>query len=238
MKIPEYLRAGLLTVVLSCALCLGANPPQAGPSPIASSSIRIKCDSVVLAGSEIVMGIVFADTSEPVGGFNLAIEYDRGALVFDSATLGKLTQGEWEYFSSRSGLQNPADSTSSLSFIRMIAIADQQDNANKTPNPRSLVGPGEIVRLHFYVGERKEYNSKETLVRFIWTKCDDNSFSDKTGNHLYVSLNVSDADGKQLPSGADKYSGVKKSCFSSRRNPPEQRFNFTSAKMLISDIPR
>lgn len=204
------------------------------PSPtILLGTVAIRCDSVATAGGEFVVGLVFNDTTMPVAGFNLNIEYDRGALVFDSAILGSLTAGEWEHFNFRSGLIDQSDSGSSAGFIRLIALADQRDLLNKAPKPRSLVGPGELVRLYFYVSDRKDYHGASTSLRFIWTKCDDNSFSDKSGIKLYLSLDVFDATGRRLANGVDKYSGAANNCFSSKRNPPVRVFNFFSAATMI-----
>jgi len=197
------------------------------------STVAIRCDSAARAGGEFVVGLVFSDTTMPVAGFYLNIEYDRGALVFDSATLGSLTSGEWEYFSSRSGLIDQSDSGSAAGFIRLVALADQPDAENKTPKPRSLVGPGELVRIYFYVSERKEYQGRSTFLRFIWTKCDDNSFSGKGGIKLYVSRDVYDATGKRLTNGVDKYAGAANNCFSSRSNAPIREFDFRSAATVI-----
>ena len=225
----------LATALLSVTLIAeGTDQPATIQSQILPhGTVAIKCDSVAKAGGEFIVGLVFSDTTIPVAGFNLNIEYDRGALVFDSATLGSLTAGEWEYFSSRSGLIDRSDSGSAAGFIRLVALADQQDAENKTPKPRSLVGPGELVRIYFYVGERKEYQDRSTFLRFIWTKCDDNSFSDKSGTKLYVSRGVFDATGKRLTNGANKYAGVADKCLSSRRNAPVRAFDFRGAATVI-----
>ena len=196
-------------------------------------AMAIKCDSIAIAGREFIVGLVFSDTTMPVAGFNLNIEYDRGALVFDSATLGSLTLGEWEYFGSRSGLIDRSDSGSAAGFIRLVALADQQDARNKTPKPRSLVGPGELVRIYFYVSERKEYRGLSTFLRFIWTKCDDNSFSDKSGIKLYASRDVYDPTSKRLTTGVDKYAGASNNCFSSRNNAPVRVLDFRSTAAVI-----
>jgi hypothetical protein len=196
-------------------------------------TVAIRCDSVATAGEEFIVGLIFSDTTISVAGFNLNIEYDRGALVFDSATLGSLTAGEWEFFSSRSGLIDRSDSGSSAGFIRLIALADQPDSLNKAPKPRSLVGPGELVLIYFYVSDRKDYQGELTSLRFTWTKCDDNSFSDKSGIKLYLSRDVFDAADRRMANGVDKYSGAANNCFSSRRNPPIRVFDFHNAATMI-----
>jgi hypothetical protein len=226
-----FATALLLSVTL---IAEGIDQPAAEQSQaLPHSTLAIRCDSIVTAGGELIVGLVFSDTTMPVAGFNLNIEYDRGALVFDSATLGSLTAGEWEYFSSRSGLIDRSDSGGTAGFIRLVALADQQDARNKTPKPRSLVGPGELVRFYFYVSDRKEYQGRPTFLRFIWTKCDDNSFSDKSGIKLYVSRDVYDAAGKPLTNGVDKYAGATNNCFSSRNNAPVRGLDFRSAATVI-----
>ncbi|TFH64031.1 MAG: hypothetical protein E4G91_07085 [Candidatus Zixiibacteriota bacterium] len=221
----------LLSVTL---VAEGTNQPATRQSQTPPhGTMAISCDSIATAGNEFVVDLIFSDTTMPVAGFNLNIEYDRGVLVFDSATLGSLTAGEWEYFSSRSGLIDRSDSGSAAGFIRLVALADQPDAENKAPKPRSLVGPGELVRIYFYVSERKEYQGRPTFLRFIWTKCDDNSFSDRKGIKLYVSRDVYDATGKRLTNGVDKYAGAANNCFSSRRNAPVRVFDFRSAAVMI-----
>ncbi len=221
----------LLSVTL---IAEGSDQPATKQSQtLPHSTVAIRCDSVAGAGGELIVGLVFSDTTMPVAGFNLNIEYDRGALVFDSATFGSLTAGEWEYFTSRSGLIDRSDSSSAAGFIRLVALADQLDTQNKTPKPRSLVGPGELVRIYFYVSERKEYQGRSTFLRFIWTKCDDNSFSDRSGIKLYASRDVYDATGKRLINGVDKYAGPANNCFSSRNNAPMRVFDFRSAAAVI-----
>jgi hypothetical protein len=98
-----------IETLLSClatALLLSATPIAESTGQSATkqsqtppqSTVVIRCDSVAKAGGEFTVGMVFSDTTMPVAGFNLNIEYDRGVLVFDSANLGSLTAGEWEYF--------------------------------------------------------------------------------------------------------------------------------------------
>jgi hypothetical protein len=204
---------------------------QAEPYPY--GTVTIRSDSLVVPGSEIVVSIVFADTTTPVAGFNLLIQYDRGALVLDSALLGAMTAGDWEYFKSTSGPLANTDSSGSAGFIRLVALADQQDEPKKTPAPGSLIGPGELVRLHFYVSERREYQGKTTYLSFLWAKCDDNTFSDQSGLKLYASRDVYCSSGRRLVPGADKFSGAPSKCFSTRKNAPQRRIDFHSVAIAI-----
>ena len=201
--------------------------------PTLYGTVVIKCGSIVAPGSEIVVSIAFPDTTTRVAGFNLLIQYDRGALVFDSGSLGAMTAGAWEYFKATSGLLANSDSGSSAGFIRLVALADQYDEQKKSPEIGSLVGPGELVRLYFYVSERKEYLGKKSYLTFLWVKCDDNTFSDQSGLKLYASRDVYNSSGRRLVSGADKFSGAPSKCISSRKNAPQRSFDFHSGAMVI-----
>jgi hypothetical protein len=225
-------------LILLAAWCVGSNAQSdssSGNLKVENQSWRVQmvCDSVVGQGSNIVATVVLADTSLSLAGFVLSIEYDRGALVFDSAALGSLTAGEWEYFFSKAGLADDSGSVDPHGLIRLVGLADQQDVQKRTPKPRSLVGPGELVRLYFYVAERKEHLDKATDLRFVWTKCDDNSFSDKSGVILYLSREVYAPDGKRVSGGSGKYAGASGKCFSARRNAPRKYIDFYSTQMTI-----
>lgn len=223
----------LLTAALVCDA--GFNSESAFADGLLGS-VAIVADSVVRPGTPLTVAIVFTDTTVAVAGFNFYIEYDRGALVFDSAVLGGLTQGEWEYFTTRSGLLNPTDSGSASAYIRLLAIADAEDAQKRSPKPRSLVGPGELVKLFLYASDRSDYQNQSTYLRFIWGKCDDNSFSDKSGNKLYLSRDVRDSEGRILATGFDKYSGAKPACFVARPNRPntaQRVFDFRSVGIVI-----
>ena len=158
-------------------------------------------------------------------------------LVFDSASLGKLTKGEWEYFNSKAIPHKSTDTSSTLSSIRLVAIANSSDPDNKFPSARSQVGPGELARLYFYVGEKKSFHGKNTQLNFLWTKCDDNSFCDETGNNLYLSHKVISAEGADLKSPSDPHAGASAKCFQkrpNRPNPTARIFDFRDVKILIN----
>ncbi len=193
--------------------------------------VELRADSTVTAGSVFVVSVFLVDTVNIIGGFDLQIEFDYGALVFDSAVLGSHTKGNWEYFMARSALLKPEDSASTAGFIRLLAIADEQDAANKHPDPLSLVGPGEIARLYLYASERKEYSGTSTDLKFLWNKCSDNSFSDPSGNRLLLADIVFDGGGKRV--SVDRYSGPAMKCFSTGYNAPRRAFTFANLTMKI-----
>lgn len=197
----------------------------------ASNALELRGDSVVTAGGEFTVSLYLTDSLRIVGGFNFYIEYDYGALVLDSAVLGSHVAKQWEYFTSRSGRIEDSDTGSAKGFVRLVAIADSHDSANAHPNPASLKGPGEFVKLHFYASEHKKYAGQLTTLRFLWSKCSDNSFSDPSGNKLMVASTVVDhlGNAETLP----EYSGPDSTCFRSRHNTPTREFELRNHAFRI-----
>ncbi len=195
-------------------------------------SVELRGDTAVAPGAAFEVSLYLTDSTNMIGGFNLLIEFDYGALVLDSAVLGKHTSGQWEYFTFRSALLDPKNEKSSAAYIRLLAIADNQDAGNKHPDSSSLVGPGEIARLYLYSTERKDYQGKKTELKFLWEKCADNTFSDKSGNRLMLAAAVIGADGKAIT--AERYKGPVASCFASKYNPPTPSFTYLNHSIRIN----
>ncbi|MGB5106004.1 MAG: hypothetical protein WBP42_04740, partial [Candidatus Zixiibacteriota bacterium] len=189
----------LMFVLIAPAISLFAETAPQMPT------VELRGDSAVAGGGTFTVSIFLTDSSKTIGGFDFLIEFDNGAIVFDSATYGAHTAGQWEYFTSRSALLAPENSTSTAAFMRVLGIADNQDAAKKHPDPKSLVGPGELVRLYLYATDRKEYVGKVSELRFLWNKCSDNSISDLTGNQLLLAAKVTDASGILIT--AERYAG-------------------------------
>ncbi len=215
-----------MTNLLPLFFCLwltlaAASSGQHLPEVTQPFSIELRAeDDSLFAESEFAVGVWAADTTSELGGFSLLMEYDFGAVVFDSATLGELTQGQWEFFDVNSGLLNPEDEDDLRAFVRLVAIADSHGDPAH-PSERSLVGPGELATLFFYLGE---YRAGDSIrVRFVWRGCGDNSFSDKSGNKLMCAEAV-----RAAIKNAPAYKGPAGDCFDSVRNPPQQIVNFRS----------
>lgn len=194
--------------------------------PAKFGTVELRGDSLVAPGAPFEISVYLADSTTVVGGFNLLIEFDFGALVFDSAVFGQHTKGQWEYLTVRSALLRPDDEKSTAAFIRLLAIADSQDPDNKHPDSTSLVGPGELARLYLYASDRIDYSGTTTNLKFLWEKCADNTFSDKSGNRLMLASDVIGADRKVIT--AEHYRGPIESCFKSGYNPPERTFRYVN----------
>ncbi len=218
-------------VAIACLCLLSENLVSAQDKPGQFGAVELRGDSAVAPGTAFQVAVFLNDSANVVGGFNLLIEFDSGALVMDSAVLGQHTAGEWEYFTFRSGRLRPEEEVSTAAYLRMLAIADNQDPANKHPDSSSLVGPGEIARLYLYATDRKDYQGRKTELKFVWEKCADNTFSDRSGNRLMLAATVTGADGKRVT--AEHYSGPPAGCFSSKYNPPTRSFNYLNHSIRI-----
>lgn len=217
---------------LLVTICLMLGTPLLGQvQPSQFGTVELRGDSLVTPGAPFEVSIYLTDSTAIVGGFNLLIEFDYGALVFDSATLGQHTKGQWEYFTVRSALSKSEDEKSTAAFIRLLAIADSQDPDNKHPDSISLVGPGEIAKLFLYATDRSDFSGKTTNLRFLWEKCADNTFSDKSGNRLLLAASVIGTDQKLITT--ERYSGPTESCFRSGYNPPSRSFRFANLAFRI-----
>lgn len=194
-------------------------------------TVELRGDTAVAPGSTFTVSIFLTDTNRIIGGFDILVEFDFGAFVFDSASFGGHTAGQWEYFTARSALLAPEDSNSTAAFIRVLGIADNQDAANKHPDPKSLVGPGELVRIYLYATERREYKGKSSELRFLWQKCSDNSISDLSGNQLLIGNKVSNTKGHIVED--ERYSGPLRKCLTTGHNAPIRAFDFVNHSILI-----
>jgi hypothetical protein len=218
----------LLTLLVTTCLLTGApadslNPFDTTQPPI--GSIILTADSAITPGDTFSVSLALADSTVEVGGFNFLIEYDYGSLVFDSATFGELTQGEWEYFQYRPDLSEQKDTTDPRGYLRLVGIADMYD-VEGSPSPRSMVGPGELVRLFFYAADKLANKEQTVELKFLWQKCGDNSISDASGNRLYLSHQVFDGKGDLMEKGPVEYLGASTGCFRSTVNPPAKAFDF------------
>ncbi len=223
----------LLIPSLICTIALFAQsrPPQTATT----GRVVLESDSLVPPGTPFVVVVRLLDTTIALGGFNLYLEYDHNALALDSATFGSLTAGEWEYIAVRTGRISSGDSLAVSSFIRIVTIADQQDKANRHPSERSQTGPGEILRLYFYSTDDRDFRGLTFPLRFAWQKCDDNSFSDKTGHILLVGRSAAERNSLPAAAAGARFAGPPPDCIKRRYNAPLPVFDFHNSAVRIGD---
>jgi|GEM_PF-942993 len=147
----------------------------------------------------VKMGLT--ETGLQFAGYNLLIHYDASALSFVSAKIGPLlgpcppagSGSGWEYFTYRFGNDGNCGGPCPSGLLRIVALAETNNGPNHPgcgtyPVPPSVydLNDKEIALLKFYVTNNRTYQCQYTEIGFAWIDCGDNSFSDPTGNELYI----------------------------------------------------
>ncbi len=130
--------------------------------------------------------------SERMGGFDFLVAYDASGLTFYSAELGAAAKAcGWEYFTYRFGAQGNCGGPCPSGFLRVVAIADQNNGAAH-PSCYKIPDGGELVSLKFYVTNDRTFECQKVDIRFAWMDCGDNGISSQTGDTLFISKEVRD----------------------------------------------
>lgn len=127
------------------------------------------------------------ETNDRIGGFDLLLNYDPSALTFQSSSIGEAITG-WEYFTHN--LISPG-------MVRFVAIADMNNGAHHPP-PESLQPEGVLVNMQFYVANNQTLEGQYVPIRFVWFDCGDNTFSDPTGQDLFIDLRILSHEGLMI----------------------------------------
>ena len=135
------------------------------------------------------------DPGNPMGGYDLLIQYDPSVLSFNSADPGQLILDcGWEYFTYRHGASGNCGSNACPSGkARIVAIAETNNGNNhpacygETPGASS-----DLAILHFLVSNNYTYECQYVPIQFCWYDCGDNAISSKSGDTLFISRHVYD----------------------------------------------
>lgn len=151
-------------------------------------------------------------TSGLIGGFDFLIAYDASALNFISAEKGALIDnGKFEYFTYRFGPDGNCGNGCPSGMLRVVGL---RETNNGVINPNHVAGPGELVKLNFFVSDNRTLECQYVPIRFYWIDCGDNTMSDETGNVLYEGLQVYDFEGNLITDPLEfGYTGPMASCF-------------------------
>jgi len=166
----------------------GTGPSDLGPDP-----------GYVYQGTYVWVPVRMGLTTMRLAGFNLLIHYDASALSFVSAKIGPTLDAcadggaGWEYFTYRFGADGNCGGSCPSGLLRVVALAE----TNNGPNHPGCAVPGPYVDpydlsgdiltyLKFYVTNDRNFQCTYTEIGFAWIDCGDNSFSDTTGNLLYI----------------------------------------------------
>jgi hypothetical protein len=129
--------------------------------------------------------------SEKIGGFDLLFCYDRSCLNFQSVAAGDLhSQCGWEYYTYRTWFWPSYEPHFFWGgCVRVIAIADQ-NNGNNHPSCNILPTPYTLFTIDVLVTDNRLFECQYCAIRFFWTDCGDNVFSNISGDTLWVSREV------------------------------------------------
>jgi hypothetical protein len=137
------------------------------------------------------------DPGNPMGGFDLLIQYDASVLSFASATIGELIAADgWEYFEFRHGQAGNCGSNACPSGkLRVLAIAETNNGANHPAGfGETPAASSELTSLRFLVTNDYTHECQYVPIVFCWYDCGDNAISSKSGDTLFISRNVYNLD--------------------------------------------
>ncbi|MFZ2541213.1 MAG: putative Ig domain-containing protein, partial [Gallionella sp.] len=155
----------------------------------------------------------------PMGGYDLLIDYDASVLSLSSVDPGDLILDcGWEYFTYRLGVSGNCGSNACPSGkVRIVAIAET-NNGNNHPAcfGATPAANSDLAVLHFLVTNDYTKECQYVPIRFMWYDCGDNAISSKTGDTLFISRHVVDystGDDLANPSASfPTYYGANSSC--------------------------
>ncbi|MCH7689911.1 MAG: T9SS type A sorting domain-containing protein [candidate division Zixibacteria bacterium] len=137
------------------------------------------------------------DPGNPMGGYDLLIQYDASVLSFNSADIGALIDADgWEYFQYRHGQAGNCGSNACPSgMLRVVAIAETNNNLDHPSGfGETPAASSELTVLNFLVTNDYTLECQYVPIRFRWFDCGDNAISSQTGDTLFISNNVYDSD--------------------------------------------
>ncbi len=161
----------------------------AGDTLSGPAAIVLDSKNGAFIGDSVTLGVNYLPgaASEPLGGFDLLLRYDRSVLQFMGAAPGALYDTcAWEYFTYR------ADSAGADGLVRVVALAD----VNDAHSPLCYdLGAGTLADLTFDIPFDSALFGVETDLEWYWADCGDNVLANVAGDTLFFSSDVHNADG-------------------------------------------
>jgi hypothetical protein len=147
-----------------------------------------------------------------IGGFDFLIAYDASALTALSAEPGALIDdGKFEYFTYRFGPFGNCGNGCPSGMMRIVGMRETNDGILNTYH---ITGPGELVKLHFYVTNDRTFECMYAPIKFFWLDCGDNTISDESGNWLHMGIKVYDFEWNEITDPVEfGYTGPMAECF-------------------------
>jgi len=137
------------------------------------------------------------NTDMALGGFDLLVSYDASVMTFVYASIENTAIHDgtvgWEYFDFRLNSAGCGQGCPS-GLVRFVGIADVNNGPSHPPDDM-LIPNGVLINTQFQVANDINLSDQFLPINFVWYDCGDNSFSDTTGNELYVDVRIYNDEG-------------------------------------------
>ncbi|MFH2035502.1 MAG: FlgD immunoglobulin-like domain containing protein, partial [Candidatus Zixiibacteriota bacterium] len=165
---------------------------EATPACSVCVNVAIETDSSVAVGTRVPV-YLNVETNDQVGGFDFLIGYDVTVMTFIEIIKGSAISN-WEYFTYRIGNSEDCSGSSCPSgILRIVGIADA-NNGPYHPPVEQLMPQGTLAKITMQVVNDQNLGGLFLPIKFFWSDCGDNTFSDPSGTELYIDAKIYDAD--------------------------------------------
>jgi hypothetical protein len=185
-------------------------------------------NSVQGRNATLPVSLSSGDPVEGLGSFNILLGYDASALAFRGAQLGEAFGPSgcgWEYFSYRYNSDSSCSPECPTGMLRLIGVAEAYGGPSHPscflPTPLPTV----LFNLNFLVSNNFKFSCQYLPVRFFWTDCSDNTLSNTTGDRLFISHIVAEAESPLVNiadpnAGFPTYLGAQSQCETGQPDDP------------------
>ncbi|MFQ5452946.1 MAG: hypothetical protein ACE5D6_02015, partial [Candidatus Zixiibacteriota bacterium] len=155
--------------------------------------VRVTIDGGSCASVGSVKNIdINVETNTSIGGFELFISYDASVMSFNGTDTVGTAVADWEYFTYRlesedCGLACPSG------IVKLFGLADITNGPNHPPDS-SLNPNGTLAKIIFNISSDQNLGGQFLPINFGWYSCGDNTFSDPSGNQLYMDSRIFNAE--------------------------------------------
>ncbi|MFH1687062.1 MAG: hypothetical protein ABIE70_06015 [bacterium] len=196
--------------------------------------VTVSTESTYFPDDTVRVSIDLAQSeANPVdlGGFDLLLAYDDQSLQIMNASPGELLDScGWEYFNYANGsVGGCGDSTG---MIRLVALADI-NNGPFHPDCFGSTG-GQLARIDYFVPWDTTNYTRRIAFDWQWCDCGDNTFTDLSGDSLWLSEVAYDEYGFPitLEDSLPSQGGAPESCI--QTGTTVRRFNYMGGTTRIA----
>ncbi|MCP4580216.1 MAG: hypothetical protein GY839_01265, partial [candidate division Zixibacteria bacterium] len=172
------------------------------PSNVCETCIEvaIETDTCYVVGSTVPVHVT-VNAIEEIGGFDLLIYYDASVMAFLGVVQGEAIS-EWEYLTySQESITCGGGCPTGM--VRVIGIADRTIPMTH-PSPEQFTPSGTMFTMNMRITRDWNVGGLFLPMGFYWFDCGDNTFSDQSGNNLYMDGIILDAFGGVVWDEADE----------------------------------